>query len=484
VLLDLADLRKYQVATFMTGFLETLYRLKNREEYRTPMMLVIDEADAIAPQRPMKGEERMLGAAEDIVRRGGQRGIGITMVTQRAAVLNKNVLSQCGILIFLRTLGLQDIDGVNDWINKHGQPEQRALLMKDLASLPRGTAWFWAPGWPDERGIFKKIVVDPIETFDSGATPKPGEKRIAPKTVADVDLEAFRKDMAATIEKAKAEDPRELQRQVRDLQKKLQDAQRSGVKPQHSGPAPQPKRVEVPVLKDAQVKRLEVIFHGAEKLQERTAAALAELVKAAWAARDTIRSHQAGDGSRYPVHLSDVVRSEAVSLPRKVRISPQESGNFPQGPGKDLPGPQRKLLTALAQHGERSKTALALLTGYAHTGGAFRNPLSALRSSGYVDGLDMLRITEAGLTALGSWTPLPTGRDLLEWWLNHLPGPETKLLRVVAGRYPKPINVEELSLETEYEVTGGAFRNPLSRLRTLQLIAGRGEVRAAEELFT
>lgn len=98
VLLDISLFRKHEVATFMTAFLENLYRLKAKEIYRTPMMLVIDEADAIAPQKPQKGEERMLGAAEDIVRRGGQRGIGCVLVTQRSAVLNKNVLTQAQML--------------------------------------------------------------------------------------------------------------------------------------------------------------------------------------------------------------------------------------------------------------------------------------------------------------------------------------------------------------------------------------------------
>jgi len=64
----------------------------------------MDEADAIAPQWPMRGEKRMLGAVEDLVRRGGQRGIGVVMLRQRAAVLNKNVLTQIGILIVLRTI--------------------------------------------------------------------------------------------------------------------------------------------------------------------------------------------------------------------------------------------------------------------------------------------------------------------------------------------------------------------------------------------
>ena len=40
ILLDLSLFRKHEVATFMTAFLENLYRLKAREIYRTPLMLV------------------------------------------------------------------------------------------------------------------------------------------------------------------------------------------------------------------------------------------------------------------------------------------------------------------------------------------------------------------------------------------------------------------------------------------------------------
>ena len=78
----------------MTGFLESFYRLKAQEQYRTPVMLIVDEADAIAPQKPFKGEERMLGAIEVCSPRWLQRGIGCLLITQRSAVLNKNVLTQ------------------------------------------------------------------------------------------------------------------------------------------------------------------------------------------------------------------------------------------------------------------------------------------------------------------------------------------------------------------------------------------------------
>jgi hypothetical protein len=152
VLLDLSLFRKSEVARFMTDFAEHLYRLKAREEFRSPMMLVLDEADAVAPQKPQHGEERMLGAIEDIVRRGGQRGIGCTLITQRSAVLNKNVLTQVQLLIALRTIAPQDLKAMDAWIDVHGTVAQRKELMESLPSLPRGDAWFWSPGWPDDEG--------------------------------------------------------------------------------------------------------------------------------------------------------------------------------------------------------------------------------------------------------------------------------------------------------------------------------------------
>ncbi len=203
VLLDLSQFRKHEVATFMTAFLENLYRLKAQEKYRTPMTLVVDEADAIAPQKPQRGEERMLGAIEDIVRRGGQRGIGCYLVSQRSAVLNKNVLTQAQILVVLRTIAPQDLAAMKAWIEVHGTAEEGRTLMESLPSLPVGNAWFWSPGWPDDEGIFKRVHVSAIETFDSGATPKPGQKQVVPKNLADVDLAALKGQMAAVVEKAK-----------------------------------------------------------------------------------------------------------------------------------------------------------------------------------------------------------------------------------------------------------------------------------------
>ncbi len=62
-------------------------------------------------------------------------------------------------------------------------------------------------------------------TFDSSATPKVGQKRAEPKSFAEVDLEALAGRIADTIERAKAEDPKELRRQIADLPKQIRDHQ-------------------------------------------------------------------------------------------------------------------------------------------------------------------------------------------------------------------------------------------------------------------
>src|SRR5437588_3369168 len=104
-------MRKGAQVRLMTAFAESLYRLNRR-----PLHLMVDEADAFAPQRPMKGEERLLGSFEDIVRRGRARGLGVTLITQRAAIINKNVLTQTEVLVCLRVMAPQDREAVEAWI--------------------------------------------------------------------------------------------------------------------------------------------------------------------------------------------------------------------------------------------------------------------------------------------------------------------------------------------------------------------------------
>jgi hypothetical protein len=340
LILDLSQFRKHEIATFMADFMETLYRLKASEKYRTPVMLVIDEADAIAPQRPQPNEARMLGAAEDLVRRGGQRGIGVTLITQRAAVLNKNVLTQIGVLIVLRTIAPQDRKAMDEWITAHGTPEQRAILLESLSSLPTGTAWVWSPGWPDADGIFQKVDMLLPETFDSSSTPKAFANRRQLANAAPVDLEALRERMADAIAHAKENDPGELKKAIAALRDEKLKLQRQLDSLRSETPAPQIEYVDKPVLTKKVLQRIEQTLSKAERV--------AAQLKAIGTQFDDLRLQVLGELQGVNEGLE---RTLAATTPLGA-VQPAPGNNPLAAPtnSSGLPSGELAVLRAIAQH--------------------------------------------------------------------------------------------------------------------------------------
>jgi uncharacterized protein len=148
---------------------------------------------------------------------------------------------------------------------------------------------------------------------------------------------------------------------------------------------------------------------------------------------------------------------------------------------------ERRILTTLAQYAEgRSKVQVAVLTGYIATGGGFNNYLGALRSRSRAsirgDG-DKLTISDAGIEGLGSCEPLPAGSALIDYWRGRLGKAKRLILETLTEAYPDGLTKEEVAAKAGYEANGGGFKNALGRLRTLELIQGRGELRASENLF-
>ena len=92
---------------FMAAFAEALY-----EANKEPLHLVLDEADLWAPQRPLPDQTGLLGHIEEIVRRGRVRGFIPWLITQRPAVVHKDVLSQADILIAMKLTASQDRDAI------------------------------------------------------------------------------------------------------------------------------------------------------------------------------------------------------------------------------------------------------------------------------------------------------------------------------------------------------------------------------------
>ena len=175
---------------FMAAFSEALYEANDE-----PLHLVLDEADLWAPQRPIKGWESLLGHIEEIVRRGRVRGFIPWLITQRPAVVHKDVLSQADILIAMKLTASQDRDAIGGWIEGQADRQEGKRILGDLPRLQRGEGYLWAPG----HGILERVSFPALRTFDSSRTPKRGESLTTPRTLAEVDLTAITAALA-TVE--------------------------------------------------------------------------------------------------------------------------------------------------------------------------------------------------------------------------------------------------------------------------------------------
>src|SRR5271169_3536388 len=203
---DLSDLGSSAARRrFMAVFAEALY-----EANEEPLHLVLDEADLWAPQRPIKGWEGLLGHIEEIVRRGRVRGFIPWLITQRPAVVHKDVLSQADILIAMKLTASQDRDAIGAWIEGLGDRREGKRILGDLPRLQRGEGYLWAPG----RGILERTAIPAIRTFYSSRTPKRGERRATPGTLAAVDLTAI----VAALASAGTENPAMLKADHRHAQ--------------------------------------------------------------------------------------------------------------------------------------------------------------------------------------------------------------------------------------------------------------------------
>lgn len=485
VVLDFRLMRKAEITRFMADFLERLY-FKNRES----LLLVLDEADKFAPQRPFGDEARMLGACEDVVKMGRARGLHSILITQRPATLNKNVITQAGMLIAHGLPAPQDQKAIDAWIQERADEEHRAEFLETLGGLARGEAWVWAP----ELEIFKRVQIRERKTFDSSATPKRGETRRDPKVLAEVDLEKLSAEIKATAERVKATDPKELQKRLAeanaalaqkerliaqiDEQTKRIDAKLERIKP-----------VEKLILKDAQIARLEKIVErfrgGWDWHRERLVLVQAEIDRLNAVSQAAFNEIVAAlKAASKPVPQSAVVGGGTGAVtPRRpapvVSTAPADSTL-----GKDG---RRRILIALAQYPDGlSDRKLSILTDIAKHGGTWRTYMAALRGAGWISG-DRARftITEAGLKALGSYEPLPTGPALVDYWRGRLGDTgKRRIFDAVVAVYPGEIHKEEVSRATNIETGGGTWRTYMAELRGLGLIEGKESLRASEELFS
>lgn len=193
---------------FMAAFTEALY-----DSNAEPLHLVLDEADLWAPQRVPFDGHALLGRVEEIVRRGRVRGFVPWLITQRPAVLHKDVLSQADILVSMKLTSSQDRAAVGRWIEDQADRAEGRRILAALPRLARGEGWVWAPS----EGVLERVVFPRIRSFDSSDAPRRVERTRTSGPRPPADLSA----LAGALAEAEGARPDGGGRQVWDLERRL-----------------------------------------------------------------------------------------------------------------------------------------------------------------------------------------------------------------------------------------------------------------------
>jgi hypothetical protein len=165
----------------------------------TPRMVFIEEAHEFVPQRVMGGATKVFSAVEALVTMGRNQGIGVTMLNQRAATLNKDVLTQIDTLLALRSVGPQDRKALQDWVEGHGAEGDFDNFLKSLPTLPTGEGWIWSPEF---MGVFEKFTIRKRETFHPDRE-KIGHEFVIPQ-LDQIDIQTFIDKFSTEVTAAKA----------------------------------------------------------------------------------------------------------------------------------------------------------------------------------------------------------------------------------------------------------------------------------------
>jgi hypothetical protein len=411
----------------------------------------------------MGDEARMLGAFEDLVKLGRNFGIGVTLISQRPQAVNKDALNQTECLVVLQTNGAQERKAISDWIVEQSLDVED--LVDELPGLKRGEAWVWSPSWLRKT---VKVHIGKKRTFDASATPEAGpQKSAAPRELAAAELEQLRASMKDVVARAEADDPKALRRTITELQAKLKKAETAIPTPAKV------ERVEVPVLDEKVLKRLESL----------SAEALLACAQLELAAKDV----RAVAGAKLAVAPLPLRPPPPVNR-REVAARAPPGDRQATGPTDATVGNSglRRMLIALAQRPQGlTNKQLGVRAGVSSRSGTFSTYLGRARSQGWVEGRGDLRITEAGISALGSYEPLPEGADLAVYWLRELGNSgAARILRTLIDAYPNSLDATTVGERAEISPKSGTYSTYVGRLRSLELVSGRGELRASDELFS
>jgi hypothetical protein len=460
-----------QKARFMTDFGNRFFFRKKSSP--SAVHLFIEESQEFIPQNPQRDESLMLHTWTRIQKLGRNFGIGSSLISQRPQEVNKKVLNLTEVLFVFQLTGPQERKAVAWWIEEKGIDED---IASELPKLKPGCPHIWSPAWLQ---ISRIIQISRKETYDASSTPKVGA-RAEVKNLAPIDLENLRKDMSSTIERAKQEDPRELRKQLAEMTKLYHQAMGSSTEKVEVP-------VEIPVLKDGQITRLEKIVETLRAIGDKFSTPIGEMAKQGIAITDALKKYSLSQEP--PVKHS--VSANIISNKRQT-LNPIVDKHIIKEEGEETPRRlrlgERRMLDVLNRWypAKLTKAQLATLSKLRVTSGTFGDYFGTLRRANFItEDLDGVQASDLGIEVNGGAKANPqTTEEVLNMWRTCLRAGERRLLDILIEVYPRGISRDELSVRAGLTANAGTFGDYLGTLRRNGLAeANGGQVRAGEVLF-
>jgi hypothetical protein len=470
--------------------------------------IFLEETAEYAPQKVMDGET--YAEVEKLVRMGGNKSLGITLINQRAQEVNKAVLDLCENLVLMRQRGAHAIGALEKWIDKL-EPDIAKTIATEMPHMEAGDAWVFS----GSAETAKRTHTAHILSYHPDRR-KPQTKATAPDRIADtVDfVSKLAGELKSLTAEAAANDPSTLKRRIAELERQVKAAPAkatAAVTDSATGRRHAAQLVKLTALieelmkfvvtinaKDFTAKAGENVDGDAlQKAIEAAVVRARQLIEQSMEARNRELQALQRDGGRLVARVQKLLESQDVKIDVDVKHNepftvaptqrPAPAARKTNGSSSDIgSGGKRRMLTVLAQYPEGMHHGkLSILTGLSSRSGTWSTYLGELRTKGWVEGRDHLKVTEDGLQALGDWQPLPTGQQLIEYWRQRLgDSGKRKIFDVAVAAYPNAVVTEEVAEQTGLSARSGTWSTYLGELRTLGLITGRGEVRASEDLFS
>lgn len=482
-----------QKARFAEAFASRFFFRKKASP--SPVHLFLEECQEFAPQNPQGGDAQMLHAFTRLAKLGRNFGIGLSLISQRPQEVNKKVLNMTEVLFAFQMRGPQERKTIKDW---SADKDVGLDIVDVLPSLKVGQCMVSSPQWLEIEATF---TIAKKQTADVSSTPKVGASARPAEPLTPIDLEQLRTTMAATIEKAKAEDPKLLTARIRQLEAELK-AKSNGKTP-HAGHA----GTSAPAIDETRVAQrvqqaVDVAVHEERKRQDRLRRILKqaaqkssqELARAGTTAQrigseiidaaNSLAAVIAGfDDDWHPVPAAPAAVPARVAPP-----VPITSGNGTARMGRlgevephdGLNRPQQRMLNAMATMEELAqglrdrvpRNIIAALSNQSPRSSGWEKNLSTLRSRGYITypDADSMTLTGDGRTVSRQDTSVTSLADLHDSWRQLLSGPQWLMCEALISVYPDAMDRGALAATTRQSSKSSGWEKNLSTLRSLGVL--------------